>query len=759
MATTTPTRHPFHHLLSLPFLSLLLSLPSVLSQCTSPTPLPSSLYNSTSCAFAGFDFAPLAAVDLFATDSSNSMTVFRLCGAVSEPTCAASASPSSTSQLCAWSNTPQASPACGPVNSTLTSSSLYHFAFLNSSNPLTGGVFITAYPTAPLLCNGVPPLVLIRLLCSPAAAAVPTSLNLDSVVVNTTACPCTTTISLTTSLACAAAATPSSSTGGSSAPSSFPASSSSITAPPSPTSTLPAASSSSSSTGVAASAAPSPVACLSNPFGLNLSSLGSPLQWADNATSYYVNLCGVTDASSYWCALFGPGASVCRYSTCNPAASRPVGFASAYQPTRWRVTDGVTAANGVEYLQANGAACGNTKQQVVVRIVCDPTASSPFISSIVARTSCTLLLTIHTSLTCALVVTDPTLLCPSGCCGLGYDLSALSYDVYGYDSYPAVWALHLCGAVNSLQCNGSQLCQDAACPTPGYSVSSHDPSLAVWSFVNGANYSGGLQVAQANGQVCRGLGPRVQILRLLCDPTAVRPNTLYVTESPTCVYRVTVYTAVVCGAPSFNSSAMVLSAVMPHVAPVLGCQFQGYDLSPLSAYDLYIPYQYYLFVTRVCGAVTDRVCARSPLVANSSVCQLSTGGSCGAISTGGEYLVSTWNPYIAQSQLLPGGGVQVQVQDGANCGNGPRTVKWIFLCDPAATRAYAYSVVEEQGNDYCHYDIIIMTQIACAHVNVSAASSSSTGHLQRFNSTNGASSRPGAVWLWGLAVVALSLLS
>ena len=338
---------------------------------------------------------------------------------------------------------------------------------------------------------------------------------------------------------------------------------------------------------------------------------------------------------------------------------------------------------------------------------------------------------------------------------MGYDLSALSYDIYGYDHYPAVWALHLCGSVTTAQCNGSQLCQGAACTNTGYFVSSFDPSLAVWSFINGVNHTGGVQLVQANGQRCGSNGPRVQIVRLLCDPTALKPNTYHVVESPQCVYQVTLYTAVVCAAPSFLSSVAVSSAVVPYVAPVWGCQFHGYDLSPLSAYDLYIPYINYLFVTRVCGAVTDPVCARNALVANSSVCQLLT--NCGEIYADSEYLVSTWNPYLAQSALLPGGGVQVQVQDGSDCGNGPRAVKWIFLCDPAATHAYPYSVVEEYGNDYCHYDITIMTDIVCAHINVTVASSSSTGRSQLFNSTNGASGRGhGGHWLTMLAIVFLS---
>lgn len=126
-----------------------LLLPSAASVCNVtllPAALPSSVYTSTSCMWNGFDFTPLASVDLFGTDSKNLMNIFRLCGAVSDPTCAASTSPASQSQLCQYGNNAAATPVCSPITTVQTLNANYNFSFINTSNPVTGGVQITAYP-------------------------------------------------------------------------------------------------------------------------------------------------------------------------------------------------------------------------------------------------------------------------------------------------------------------------------------------------------------------------------------------------------------------------------------------------------------------------------------------------------------------------------------------------------------------------------------------------------------------------------------
>jgi hypothetical protein len=394
--------------------------------------------------------------------------------------------------------------------------------------------------------------------------------------------------------------------------------------------------------------------------------------------------------------------------------------------------------------------------------VCNSSATTPFIANVATSSfsSCTIVVTVHTNLTCSLQVTSPALLCPSGCCGLGYDWSALSYDIFGYDTGFGVWGFHMCGSVSSCNAN-TQACQSAAVSAASCSgasavrVGAFNPSEQVWSFINGVDWTGGVQLYTANGAVCNSNGPRVTVVQLLCDPSALRPNTLFVVEKPQCVYTITIRTAVVCMSPTIQSSSLVVATPQPYVAPVFGCQFQGYDLSPLSAYDVIVDYNGYLFVNRVCGQVSDRACARYMAVANSSVCQVSS--ACGSV--GGAYLVSSWNPYIAQSQLISGGGLQVQVQDGTNCGNGPRAVKWIFLCDPSAKWGYGLSVVEEFGNDYCHYDVTIMTNIVCQtinHTSTGMVSSSSTGQPRLFNSSTSGVERMRGVQ-WGLLTVCVAV--
>ena len=760
----------------LSFLSLLVAVSA--SQCNNAT-LSNMPYTSSDCAWGLFNFSALAAADLYGGDSSGAMSVFRLCGAVSDAKC--SAASGGDGQMCRWGTNASSTPACTPVEVSLTTGAGYNFSYVNASQPYTGGVVLTIYPATPVWCNGLPAVTIVHLQCSPSSPAVPVN-QLASLIQssNTSSsgsyCPCTTSITIPTSLACA---TPPQSSSSSSSSSSTGGVSSSIASGSSSSSTGSNggsfSSTSSPSSNTASSAPSTAFQCLSNPFGLNLSSLSGPLSWqpSDNSQQWFVNLCGqVTDS---WCTFYAGNTSVCGYDTCNPYSSRftmnyasPLTTATSYA---WRVTDGVSAVNGIEYLQMNGQSTAGTNQQVVVRVVCSPNATTPYIAHVNVSAN-TATVVINTNLTCSLVVTDSAYLCPSGCCGMGYDFTALNYDLYGYDSGYGVWAIHMCGTMIDSYCLGASVCQNAACGGPAYNnpdgttiSTGWQPSQQSWSFINGKDYTGGVQMLTVNGAACpsTGTGSVAFTAQFLCDPTALHPNTYTVVQTAECAYTLTLHTAVVCSSPSFTSSAVVLSQPAPTVPQVFGCQFEGYDLSPLSAYDMMLPYQYYMFVTRVCGQVSDRAAQRYPYMHNSSLVQLVASqpnlGWCPGIY--GAYLLSVWNPYLAVAETTSSG-VQVAVVDGSNVGscNGPRGVKWIFVCEPAARFAYIYSIVEEFGVHQCHYDLTIMTNIVCGAPSSSdnstllLGSSSCTGQSRLFNGTdNGAASGTGRGSLTLLAVV------
>ena len=486
--------------------------------------------------------------------------------------------------------------------------------------------------------------------------------------------------------------------------------------------------------------------CTAAPFGLDLSTVAYDLMYTSttSATTWIVNLC--QPVSDYMCDLLAPNAAVCSYATCNPWSSRSnmswYELADTTANPSWYITDGVNATNGIEYTASNGQKCGTGSFSVVVRLVCDTTATSAFIQS-VDSVGCKATIVVHSTVSCQLHVSD----CPSGCCGQGYDLSALNYDMYGYDSSSQVWGFHMCGSMSSVQCSGNMLCMEAACQAEGtYAVSAYDSYGLRWSYINGLDYTGGIQFLAQNGAQCNSTSLAVHIGQFVCDPTALHPYTFTVQQIESCLWITVVHTALLCSAPSLASSAALAARALPYVAPAAGCSFAGYDLSPLSTFDMYGTSGDYLYVSRVCGAVTDAVCGQNYLVASSSVCQINT--HCTSVNSGEATLISTWNPSIADWSVVSGG-LQLQLRNGVNCPNGPATLRWIFLCDSTARWPYVASAIQESGQDECFYDVTIMTDRVCpsaynatlAALLLTASSSSSSSTGTTYSDTNAAALR------------------
>lgn len=394
-----------------------------------------------------------------------------------------------------------------------------------------------------------------------------------------------------------------------------------------------------------------PSTCTLAPYGLSLAALSSDLQWtsADGSWTWLVNVCQPV-RSNYMCELLAPDASVCRYATCSPWSSRDnVSWAALSEATAsptWYPTSGVNVSDGIESRSSAGQACGDGALQTVVRLMCNASASTAFISS-VSTLNCSAVVVVQSNVTCGLHIAP----CPSGCCGLGYDFSALGNDMYGYDDDDAqVWGMRMCGALSTPQCDGFMLCEQAACHPGGYATfgaSAFDPYAMQWSFINGRNYSGGVKFAVSNGLLCNETGPGVHIAQFLCDRSALHPSTFVVHVDDTgCTFTSVVYTALVCGPPSLNSSRALLAEPVLAAVSAAECSFGGFDFSSLSTYDVYGAADDFLYVSRLCGAVSDPQCALSSGTAHSSACQINT--QCGSVPPQSEALLSAWNPHIAQ---------------------------------------------------------------------------------------------------------------
>jgi len=665
----------------------------------------------TNCSINGYDLSPIAGVDLYGL-GGGLQYVFRLCGSVSDINC------SPGSQLCRFGSTP--STCAASTQTHLFTNASQSFGFISNNSSL--GLALTAVGANSFCANGGNMTVNIRLLCG--GSVIPN--RIDTITTATSAvgvgCQCSTTITITTLLACPAY------------------NNATYSAPVTPT--LPSA------TGVN---------CHAGQFGIDLSSqFTGDISYRDSSSNIYkINLCQpVRYAPCNKYGIDGAAALACVAPICFNVSATSLLY--SYQTPTWSYTNQIDSSAGYSmfsYLPSS-TTCG-----IVVRLVCNVNSSVPVVVSFIQDPSCLYNFFISTSLVCAtesssLALTRPR--CSSGCCGLGYDFSSLQYDIFGWDSGNTPYVLHMCGVVNSTSnCRGTMVCQQPTCNSRSPYLVSYfvgQTNTISWSFVNGLDFVQGVRMLAVSGQTC-GAYHRASNILFLCDPRAAHPRVMSVAEKSTCVYTATVYTSLVCPSPAYlgggsnigvanytsAGSVSVIDPVYPVRLP--GCYFDGYDFSKLTTYDFYTVYDSYVFVSRVCGAVTDPVCNKFSSTSNSSVCQLYT--SCGSVS--GSYRVSNWNPYLVEWRYPTGNwldGLQLSVQTGDTCGGDvPRMIRWHFVCDPTAYSIFDTSVVEEAGQSICHYDFTIRTDIVCKapnsiiYQNVTFSSSSSTGSRRLLSGT------------------------
>ena len=358
---------------------------------------------------------------------------------------------------------------------------------------------------------------------------------------------------------------------------------------------------------------------------------------------------------------------------------------STYSPANitWTAAD-----NGLVQFSQNGDSCGGYGlRQNTLRFVCNPQATTAYISDAQELPTCHYLVLIQTALVCTPPASLKAVGSPyvSDLCGGGiFPLSqSLSEDIsFSPDNNVTQVYVNPCNTVQSPNCAGApyptSVCQAYYPLSPSssnaYQLAEFDPTQ---SAVQYTRLSNGLTQFYQDGQYANSY-PRAMNITYLCSttPTSVSPSSWHVVVAPNgaVTYSFTINTPAVCGTP--------------FVAPA--CGGAGFDLNAISGVQL--SYQNYYYVAP-CGNV---------LASN-------TGGCAGQACQGGTNLgfydpaVATWTP--------TDNGVMQQIQDGLGCGgDGPRQTTLRFICNATATTPYILTV-----NEYpqCHYIYDIVTSSAC----------------------------------------------
>ena len=463
----------------------------------------------------------------------------------------------------------------------------------------------------------------------------------------------------------------------------------------------------------------------------NAAGTGTVYQWA-------IRPCGAVTSLGYCLGEFCQGTTT--VSNTNTSA---VGNGAIWAQVN---TNG---QQGVAQLIQDGDSCGviNADREGTIQFLCNQTATTPFISSILETTTCHYQAIIQTSVVCPVAAagystTVGTAILASSSlqqCGGGiYDLTALnSADFYGSINSTSggtnyTYVVRVCGNLTSTSaCSTTpftSVCQvPTTSPTVGYPLALYQPlsSAVVWTY-NGASVS---QIIQ-DGAGCAGQN-RFTNITFLCSSSATSPIILSLVEAPTCHYTMLVQTSAVCGTPflslpsvagsSTGSSVRVTSSSTGSAAPsnvTTTCVQQGYTLTSITGSDLLYTGTgnaagtgtVYQWAIRPCGAVTSlgyclgEFCQGTTTVSNTNTSAVGNGAIWAQVNTNGQQ------------------GVAQLIQDGDSCGviNADREGTIQFLCNQTATTPFISSILETTT---CHYQAIIQTSVVCP---VAAAGYSTT---------------------------------
>ena len=212
---------------------------------------------------------------------------------------------------------------------------------------------------------------------------------------------------------------------------------------------------------------------------------------------------------------------------------------------------------GVAQFLQDGTDCGGTvgDREGTIIYLCNSTATTPYISSILELATCTYEAVIQTAAICSQVPTTGISHTPgtpviNGLCGGGiYDLTSISNaDIVGYSSSTSnYWAIRPCGVLSLTNCSDAttSICQYN--PGYGFPVARYNPALEItfWQYLA----PGVLSEVMMDGDAACTNQYRYSNVTYVCNAAATTPMFVSAVEPPgnSCHYYITIQTAAVCG--------------------------------------------------------------------------------------------------------------------------------------------------------------------------------------------------------------------
>ena len=403
-----------------------------------------------------------------------------------------------------------------------------------------------------------------------------------------------------------------------------------------------------------------------------------------------------------------------------------------------------------------------------IAYVCNTTATTAFISSIVELSVCRYTAVVQTQVVCPQVPSTGfstavgTTIISTQCGGGVYDLSRINgADIAGFfGAYQ--WAVRPCGALATSGCStGISICQTNYGNGAGYPLATYNPSYVPTFYQYGG--PGIVSQIMQDGGVCFNAENRLTNVTYVCNVNASFPVLVSATESVLypCHYLLVIQTSATCGQPfsgttaapiqssssssplslpfvsstltapgaslrSFTSSSSSLlsssasSSVPSPTAPSIllpnsssQCVQQGYNLTSLTGQDLFYTGAGYTWAIRPCGVVSSTgFCTQQP----GEFCQ---GASTISSVNSTAYGVPSSDVLWGQVQIGGQYGVAQALQDGTECyltsttPIGFRAGYIAYVCNATATTAFISSIVEVST---CHYTAVVQTQVVCPQV-------------------------------------------
>jgi hypothetical protein len=297
----------------------------------------------------------------------------------------------------------------------------------------------------------------------------------------------------------------------------------------------------------------------------------------------------------------------------------------------------------------------------------------------------------------------------------GWNLSVFSnVDVLGYDDLGYAYSMRLCGVAaicsTTYGLTTSMLCQYPIAGTThtGVNVATYNPTAgSTFSAAYNTPFtpSSGMTMNLVTGSCTANI-------QFICNPNGPAiPNTFQVVQtsatSQPCNVQLYVQTSIICATPS---PALVGSTINNN------CVFGGYNLAPLSTYDIYSssPTQTSGYVLRLCGVQGNTYCNGLAIYGASTamLCQYSVGSYALAVA---NYVNNSYG-WSYLNGVSSAAGLELALVDGTSWSCGAAREGLIqIVCNPGgpALPTTMVSAQDATAQASCAYHFIIYTSLVC----------------------------------------------